>query len=130
MAVDDDRVAEHALHAPQRSVPHDHGERAWNYSYLTQYQLTTTLNVTELGTSAPISPNNSCGGGGYPVVWSGTNWDGNAVPAVATQSCSNWTSAVVNSGLSWGLASVIDYWSYWCTGGSCSWTAPIYCFQQ
>jgi cysteine-rich repeat protein len=103
---------------------------AWNWSYLTYYWLSSALSVTELGTSAPISPNNTCLGGGHAVVWTGTNWDGNAVPNVGTLSCSDWTSSAINVSSSWGLATVVDYWSYYCYGGACSWTAPIYCFQQ
>jgi cysteine-rich repeat protein len=97
-----------------------------NWADLVDGSLDNPIDRTELNGSVPVG-NTSCGGGGFPNVWTATNANGTLFNA--SQTCSNWMST---SGSSfWGLASASNnFWTGWCQGGTCGWTSPIYCFQQ
>jgi cysteine-rich repeat protein len=102
----------------------DGTEIAPNWAGLIDGSLAAAINLTELGQPAPIG-NTSCAGGGNPTVWSATTISG----GLAGASCSNFTSTA-GGGL-WGHAGQFSgSWTSWCSGGLCSWTSPIYCFQQ
>ena len=65
---------------------------------------------------------------GATIVWTSTRSDGTAVPGT---DCSNWTSSLVNAPSQWGRNDAASsFWSTYCSSGSCSWHAPLYCFQQ
>jgi cysteine-rich repeat protein len=97
-----------------------------NWADLIDGTLASPINKTELNGNPPIG-NTGCAGGGFATVWSATNGTGALINAAST--CTNWTST--NGGSYWGLATdTSGNWTAWCSGGSCSWTSPIYCFQQ
>jgi hypothetical protein len=99
-------------------------EVAPNWAGLVDGTLAAPINVTETGGPAPIG-NTSCAGGGFPTVWSATNFNG----ASGGNACANWTSTM-GSGL-WGQANATDStWTSWCSGGLCDWLSPIYCVEQ
>ncbi len=86
--------------------------------------LDAPINVTELGGPVPIG-NTSCGGGGFPTVWSSVSSNGTTLG----DACANWTSEAPSS--RWGRADeTTGSWSSWCFGGVCNWISPIYCIQQ
>ena len=96
-----------------------------NWADLIDGTLLSPIDVTELNGPAPQGtvgcPANN------PTVWTATNANGTLSNALST--CTNWTS--VANGSLWGRTTVMDTgWTAWCSGGTCSWTAPIYCFQQ
>jgi hypothetical protein len=96
-----------------------------NWNDLVDNQIIAAINKTELN-GAPPQGNVACPAGN-PTVWTATNANGTLSNAGST--CSNWTST--GGGSLWGRTTVSDTgWSNWCSGGTCSWTAPIYCFQQ
>jgi cysteine-rich repeat protein len=62
------------------------------------------------------------------MVWSGTSEWGTTL-SNADNRCVDWTST--SGGSQWGNYQVANRnWTTWCSGGTCSWVAPIYCFQQ
>jgi cysteine-rich repeat protein len=97
-----------------------------NWADLTDNNLIISVNQTETKGAVPVG-NTSCGGGGFKTVWTNTN--ANGTQANANNSCTNWTSG--NGSSIWGRADLTDSsWSFWCSGGLCSWNSPIYCVQQ
>jgi hypothetical protein len=97
-----------------------------NWADLIDGSLVSKINKTELGGPVPIG-NTSCAGGGFPTVWSNTTSAG--ISQGGGASCSNWTST--GGGSAWGKADETGgLWSSWSGGGLCSWTSPLYCFQQ
>jgi hypothetical protein len=99
---------------------------AANWAQLTSGNLQHPINLTEKGTAAPIG-NTACNGGGFRTVMTNTLTDGTSLGG---QNCNNWTSNAVN-GAAWGLAdSTGPNWTVWCSGGTCAWVSPLYCFQQ
>jgi cysteine-rich repeat protein len=111
----------------QSSTPYvrvDNTQIAPNWAGLIDGTLDAALNLTETGAMAPVG-NTSCAGGGHPTVWSATSANG----GYQGSSCANFTSTG-GSGL-WGEANMTNgSWSSWCSGGICTWTSAIYCFQQ
>lgn len=99
-----------------------------NWADLIDGNLVATITKTELGGSVPLG-NTSCAGGGFPTVWSNTSTSGAQLST--SLSCSNWTNEGNNGGSVWGRANDPGTsWTAWCSGGICSWTSPLYCFQQ
>ena len=99
---------------------------ATNWADLTDGTLATTLTVSETGGAGALA-NTFCGGAtpGQQVVWSATQANGTFASSV----CADFTST--SGGAMWGNRTNTDsYWSSWCSGGTCSWVAPIYCFEQ
>ena len=95
-----------------------------NWAGLIDGSLDAAFNLDEYGDMAPVG-NTSCGGGGNLTVWTSTNANG----TFSSESCAGFSST--NGGARWGNANLTDgSWSSWCSGGLCSWTSPIYCFQQ
>lgn len=112
----------------QSTVPYvlvDGTKIADNWADLTDGNLAATISKTETGGAAPQG---SVGcPPGNPTVWSATTASGTLASAGLT--CSNWSST--NGGSYWGRTTATDSsFTAWCSGGICSWTAPIYCFQQ
>ncbi len=87
--------------------------------------LNAAIAVTELGGAVPPG-DTGCGGADFPTAWSATTSSGGFS---GSGNCLDWTS-IDDSG-AWGLATATDgSWSDWCTGGTCSWLSPLYCFGQ
>jgi cysteine-rich repeat protein len=98
---------------------------AANWADLVDGTLDNPINVTELGGAPPLG-NHQCAQGQDPIAWTGTNADGTFTPG----NCFNWNSTQPQAGI-WGqIDATSDFWSKWCQGGMCSWTASLYCFQQ
>ena len=96
-----------------------------NWADLIDGTLLSPINLTESGGPAPQGTV-GCPQGN-PTVWTATTASGTLSNAAST--CSNWTST--NGGSLWGRTTATDTtWTNWCSGGICSWTAPIFCFQQ
>ena len=97
-----------------------------SWADLTDGTLASAINLTETGGQPPVG-NTSCAGGGFQTVWTATLQAGQSVNANNT--CSGWTST--GGGSYWGRAdSSNSFWTGWCSGNSCAWLSPIYCFQQ
>ena len=97
---------------------------AANWAALIDGSIDAALNLTESGGAAPVG-NTSCAGGGHPTVWSATSQSG----TYSGSACTDFTSTA-GSGL-WGEANMTNTsWTSWCSGGVCTWTSSIYCFQQ
>jgi cysteine-rich repeat protein len=113
----------------QSTVPYvkvDGVKVADNWSDLVDGSLDSPIDKTEPDGAPPIG-NTSCGGGGLPTVWTATNQGGTLFNAAST--CSKGTST--NGSSMWGRASAANsFWTNSCSGGLCSWTSSIYCFQQ
>jgi cysteine-rich repeat protein len=97
---------------------------AANWNALIDGNLDAPINKTETGGVPPVG-NTSCAGGGFTTVWSATSTNG----TLSGNSCTNFTST--QGGGLWGQAGQTNSsWTSWCSGGICTWTSPIYCFQQ
>jgi hypothetical protein len=94
-----------------------------NWNDLTDGTIAAMITVTETGGNRPVG-NTSCAGSGNATAWSATNANGTRLG----DSCSNFTSSA-GSGL-WGRVDSTTQFSSWCSGGTCAWLSPIYCFQQ
>jgi hypothetical protein len=117
----------------QSSVPYvlvDGTMVATDWAQLTTGPLLHAIDMSELG-GAPGHDNsgNACAlPAGATIVWTSTKHDGTAVPGT---DCSGWTSAVLNAPSQWGRDdATTNDWATWCSSGSCSWSAPLYCFEQ
>ncbi|MCA9694002.1 MAG: DUF4215 domain-containing protein [Nannocystaceae bacterium] len=103
----------------------DGTEIALDWDDLTDGGLIAPIQMTELGGPPPIGMT-LCGGGGASTVWSNTNPDGEPT---GVDACAGYSSQAGPG--SWGLTSEKSvFWTAWCSGGSCGWTSPLYCFQQ
>ena len=85
------------------------------------------INLTE----AKTPPSVGVGGcePSKPAVWTATKDDGSLRDMFTT--CADWTSSSGNLAGAWGAAMATNFeWSHWCSGGSCSSTASLYCIEQ
>jgi cysteine-rich repeat protein len=97
-----------------------------NWADLIDGTLDSPIDVTETGGATPIGTF-TCQA---KSVWTGTNANGTLYNN-GLNSCTNWTSTVSNTGALWGYPdSAAGTWTIACSGGSCGWQEPIYCFQQ
>jgi hypothetical protein len=92
---------------------------------LTDGSIAELINQTETG-GVPPDDTTSCGNGPEKTVWSGVWEDGNTTGG----SCANWQDGTAGASGQWGWIQSFDFWTSWCSGGFCDWTAPFYCFQQ
>lgn len=112
---------------------------AVSYAALVAGQILSPINMTEIGGTAPMGP---AGQGCFPfipVAWTNTQPNGTP-PTWQDTSCNDWTTNVGSgttpdggggAGALWGAPSMTDgRWTSHCTGGTCAWTAPLYCFEQ
>jgi cysteine-rich repeat protein len=96
-----------------------------NWADLIDGTIASPIDKTELNGAPPVG-NTSCAVGAV-TVWSATTISGTLSDPIRT--CTNWTST--SGGSNWGRAIASDStWTNWCSGGICSWSSPIYCFQQ
>ena len=96
-----------------------------DWADLTDQSLANGITLTEEGN--PVAKTSFCTAN-TTMVWSGTSAQGTALGS-ASNRCSDWTST--SGGSRWGHTEKTDrFWSEWCSGGSCNWEAPIYCFEQ
>jgi hypothetical protein len=95
-----------------------------SYVDLTDGTLANPINKTETGGAAPLVM--FC----YPDFvrpWSSTLANGTF--SAASGNCTDWT--VQSGSAHWGAGnSTASEWSQGCSGGSCAYDAPLYCFQQ
>ncbi len=99
-----------------------------NWADLTNGDLAHPIDMTEQMGPTPIGTT-SCGGGGFPTVWSNVDQSG---ANAGTGHCNGWTDTGATSA-NWGSTEfATSWWTTWCGGGGavCGWTSPIYCFQQ
>lgn len=99
-----------------------------NWADLTNGDLAHPIDMTELMGPTPIGTT-SCGGGGFPTVWSNVGQSG---ANAGIGHCNGWTDAG-GTQAGWGNTSYsTSWWTTWCSGGGavCGWLSPIYCFEQ
>ncbi len=115
-----------AVRFTQSAVPYvkvDGVKVADNWADLTDGTLDSAINRTELN-AAPPAGNPTCGN---TSVWSNTNSNGTLFNSI--NSCGNYLSTA--SAGHWGQSALVNGgWSSACSGGTCSWQEPMYCFQQ
>jgi cysteine-rich repeat protein len=100
---------------------------AKDWKDLTDGILQHAIDTNEKGTAAPV-PDDGCGNGTKPTVWTNTNESSHAWN---TDGCSAWTGTTGVGRL--GHAKAINFsWTRFCEGmaNSCSWHAAIYCVEQ
>lgn len=94
-----------------------------NWGDLIDGTLLSAINKSELGGAGGVGTV-GCPGAS---VWTNTNTNGTQLNGGS--SCNNWSSTAGSS--IWGQQGQLSSsWTNWCSGGTCSWTDPLYCFQQ
>lgn len=100
-----------------------------DWADLTDGEIQRNIDRTEFNGAAPIG-NTACAGGGemHRTAWSATSASGTS--QCGGSNCSDWTSTSGSACWGWVNNTNNQAWSSWCSGGSCGWLSPLYCFQQ
>jgi hypothetical protein len=113
--------------APIQYIRTDGVPIANDWTDLVDGALLAPLNLTELGTPAPVPVPAACGAG-VGMVWANANAFGDLIPNI----CGDMTIGAPMPGIGgqWGRPEDPAAWATWCSGGSCDFQAPLYCFEQ
>lgn len=94
-----------------------------NWDDLVSGNLRHAINKTEINGDPPNTTSNS----GAVTVWTYTQ--ANGAMMVASKSCDNWTSNLIK-GHAGNVSSTSSSWTDYTSGGICSGTSVLYCFEQ
>jgi hypothetical protein len=101
---------------------------AESWDVLTSGTLRHAIDLDESGGPPPPNPGHTCGWAEFiSMAFTGTSPDGSPLPGDGT--CSNWSDPNA-IGPTCGLVSSQSQWSLVGSGGPCTQSAAIYCFEQ